>query len=371
MTAPDAGRGRALDEPDEVRDDERLDPERLRPFLAAALPGAAGPLAVRQFTKGHSNLTYLVGIGDREVVLRRAPPGAEGRGAHDMRREFTVLSALQGAYSKAPRPIAFCDDEGVIGTRFYLMERVRGVVLRSDRPPPGVVFTPALLRATSTALVDNLAELHAVDLARTGLAAIGRPQGYVARQVTGWTERYRRARTDDIPELEEAAAWLARSMPPESGAALVHNDYKYDNVVLDPDDLSRVVAVLDWEMATVGDPLMDLGTTLGYWVDPDDPEEMRRRAYGPSWCGGSLSRVELVARYAERSGRAVGPVLFHYVFALFKIAVIVQQLYRRWVDGHTTDPRFASLVEWVRAVAAQASRALVRGRIHGLGEGGR
>jgi aminoglycoside phosphotransferase (APT) family kinase protein len=371
MTPADGERGRALDEPGEVRDEERIDPERIRPLLAAAFPGAAGPISVRQFTKGHSNLTYLVRMGEHEAVLRRAPRGAQVKGAHDMRREFTVLSALRSAYPKAPRPIAFCDDEGVIGAKFYLMERVRGVVLRSDTPPPGVAFTPQLLRATSTALIDNLADLHAVDLARTGLAAIGRPQGYVARQVNGWTERYRAAKTDEIPEIEAAAAWLARSMPPESGAALVHNDYKYDNVVLDPADLSRVVAVLDWEMATVGDPLMDLGTTLGYWVDPDDPEEMRVHAYGPSWLPGSLSRVELAERYAARSGRAVGSILFHYAFALFKIAVIVQQLYKRWVDGHTTDPRFASLLQWVRAMAAQASRALERGRIHGLGEGGR
>ncbi len=371
MSERDGESGRALDEPGDVRDEERFDPERIRPFLAAAFPGAAGPISVRQFTKGHSNLTYLVRIGAHEAVLRRAPFGARVKSAHDMGREFTVLSALEGAYPKAPRPIAFCDDEGVIGAKFYLMERVRGVVLRSDAPPPGVVFTPELLRATSTALVDNLADLHAVDVARPGLAAIGRPQGYVARQVNGWTERYRKAKTDEIPEIEQAADWLARSMPPESGAALVHNDYKYDNVVLDPADLTRVVAVLDWEMATVGDPLMDLGTTLGYWVDPDDPHEMRLRAYGPSWRAGSLSRIELVERYAERSGRAVGSILFHYVFALFKIAVIVQQLYKRYVDGHTTDPRFATLIQWVQGVAGQASRALERGRIHGLGDGGR
>jgi aminoglycoside phosphotransferase (APT) family kinase protein len=289
------------------------------------------------------------------------------KSAHDMRREFTILSALQGVYSKAPRPIAFCEDESLIGARFYLMERVRGVVVRTSASPTGVQFTPELLRATSTALVDNLAELHGVDFARAGLGSIGRPEGYVARQVTGWTERYAKAKTDEVPEIEAAAAWLARNLPKESGAAVIHNDYKYDNVVLDPADPSRIVAVLDWEMATVGDPLMDLGTLLGYWSDPDDPEEMRARSYGPTFLPGSLSRSGLVRRYEERTGRAVADALFYYVFALFKIAVIVQQIYKRYVQGHTHDPRFAALIGWVRVVAAQAARAMERGRIDRLG----
>ncbi len=354
-----------LDEADEVREEERFDPERLRPYLEVAFPGATGPVSLLQFRRGHSNLTYLLRIGEHEAVLRRAPFGAKIKSAHDMGREFRILSSLQGFYSKAPRPLAFCDDESVIGARFYLMERVRGMILRGSTPAAGM--TPALLRASSTALVDNLVDLHGVDLVRTGLASMGRPEGYVARQVTGWTERYLRAKTDEVPEVDAAAAWLATNMPGESGAALVHNDYKFDNVVLDPADPSRVLAVLDWEMATVGDPLMDLGTMLGYWTDPDDPEEMRVRTYGPTSLPGSLSRLEIVDRYAQRSGRAVGSVLFHYVFALFKIAVIVQQIYRRYVDGHTRDPRFAGLIRPVRALSGQAVRAMERGRIHRLG----
>ncbi len=326
-----------IDAPDEVREEERFDAERLRPFLAAALPGAPGPIEVLQFRKGHSNLTYLVRIGDREAVLRRAPFGVQVKSAHDMRREFTILSALQGVYARAAAP------------------------------PPGVQFTPELLRAISTALVDNLADLHAVDFARAGLGSIGRPEGYVARQVTGWTERYAKAKTDEVPEIETTAAWLARNLPKESGAAVIHNDYKYDNVVLDPADLSRIVAVLDWEMATVGDPLMDLGTVLAYWSEPDEPEEMRTRSYGPTFLPGSLSRIGLVRRYEERTGRAVGAALFYYVFALFKNAVIVQQIYKRYVQGHTRDPRFATLIGWVRVLALQAARAMERGRIDRLG----
>jgi aminoglycoside phosphotransferase (APT) family kinase protein len=358
-----------LDQPAEVREEERIDPARLLPFLRSALPEAAGPVSVLQFPKGHSNLTYLVRVGEREVVLRRPPFGVKVKSAHDMKREYDILSALTGVYPRAPRPVAWCDDESVIGAKFYLMERVPGVILRGDGPPPGIAFTPDLLRRTSAALVDNLVDLHAVEVRRPPLSTIGRPQGYVARQVSGWTERYLNARTDEIPGVEQAAAWLSRNLPKESGAAVIHNDYKYDNVMLDPGDLARVVAVLDWEMATVGDPLMDLGTFIGYWRDPDDPRELRARGYGPTCLPGSLSRLQIVERYAQKSGRAVGSILFYYVFALFKIAVIVQQIYQRYVEGHTRDPRFAGFNQWVRVMAHQAERALEKGRIDRLGGG--
>ena len=359
-----------IDQPAEAREEERFDPSRIEPFLRRALPDVVAPISVLQFPKGHSNLTYLLRAGERELVLRRPPFGVKVKSAHDMKREYDILSALKGVYPRAPRPIAFCDDESLIGAKFYLMERVRGVVLRGDQPPAGFSFTPELLRKTSTALVDNLAELHAVDVIRPPLSNIGRPQGYVARQVTGWTERYANARTDQIAGVEAAASWLARNMPGESGAAVIHNDYKYDNVMLDPRDPTRIVAVLDWEMATVGDPLMDLGTFIGYWGDPDDPPELRMRAYGPTYLPGSLSRLQIVERYAERSGRSVGSILFYYVFALFKIAVIVQQIYKRYVEGATKDPRFATMIQWVRVMARQAERALEKGRIDRLGERG-
>jgi len=355
-----------LDQAAEVREEERIDLSRLEAFLRAALADAAGEVRLLQFPRGHSNLTYLLTVGAREVVLRRAPFGVKVKSAHDMKREYDMLSALEGVYARAPRPIAFCDDESLIGARFYLMERVRGVILRGDEPPEGVAFSPELMRKTSTALVDNLADLHAVPLLGR-LSSIGHPQGYVARQVEGWTRRYANAKTDAIAGVEAAAGWLARNLPAESGATVIHNDYKYDNVMLDPGDLTRIVAVLDWEMATVGDPLMDLGTFLGYWADRDDPPELRGRAYGPTYLPGSLSRIQIAERYAEKTGRAVGSILFYYVFALFKIAVIVQQIYRRYVEGHTRDPRFASLIDWVRVMAQQSERALAKGRIDRLG----
>lgn len=320
-----------------------------------------------QFQRGHSNLTYLVRLGSRAAVLRRPPFGVTVKSAHDMQREFTILSAVQGLYPKAPRPIAFCDDEQVLGARFYLMERREGVVFRGEAPPPGLAFTPEVLQQTSSALLDNLADLHAVDYHKAGLSSLGKPQGYVERQVRGWTSRYAQAKTDQLPEVEAGASWLAAHLPGESRAALIHNDYKYDNVMFDPGDLGRITAVLDWEMATIGDPLMDLGGLLGYWVDPDDPDELRARPWGPTFLPGSLTRAQLVERYAQRSGTATGDMLFHYVFALFKIAVILQQIYKRFVEGKTTDPRFGALHGAVRLLGAQAVRALDRGRISRLG----
>jgi aminoglycoside phosphotransferase (APT) family kinase protein len=364
--SPESGAG-ALDQPGEVREEDRLDAARLEAWLASAVPGPSGPVEVQQFRQGHSNLTYLVRFGGREAVLRRAPRGANIKGGHDMRREYTILGALQGTFGKAPRPIAFCDDDAVLGAPFYLMERVHGVVLRKTGAPPGVELTPAVLAGLADSFIDVLAALHGLDVTRPPLAGIGKPLGYVQRQVAGWTDRYFKAKTDEVPAIEEVAAWLGRNMPAESGAALVHNDYKYDNLVLDPADLTRIVAVLDWEMATLGDPLLDLGSTLAYWVEPDDGEEMRMVAFGPTALPGSPNRAELVERYAARTGREAGSMLFHYVYGLFKLAVIVQQIYRRYRQGFTTDPRFAALGMAVQVLGQQAAKAIEKDRIHALG----
>ncbi|MEO8055970.1 MAG: phosphotransferase family protein, partial [Acidobacteriota bacterium] len=228
--------------------------------MARAIPatGGASAISVSQFGAGHSNLTYLVAVGGREMVLRRAPRGVEVKTAHDMRREFDVLSALAPLYSKAPKVLAFCEDAGVIGAPFYLMERVRGTILRDRRPPSGVDLPPPRMRALSEAFVDSLSELHALDVSSNPLAALGKPEGYAVRQVAGWTGRWIRAKTEDVPALDVAAAWLARRIPAAARPALVHNDFKYDNLVLDAGDPTRIVAVLDWEMATLGDPLLDL-----------------------------------------------------------------------------------------------------------------
>ena len=345
-----------IDRPRQVRQSETFDADALRAWMARALPDLTGPLAVEQFPSGHSNLTYMLKVGDREVVLRRPPFGARIKSAHDMGREFRILSALIEAWPKVPRPIAFCEDEAVLGAPFYLMERCRGVILRGMRDNPGL--GPDMMRRLSESLVDNLVELHAVDLDAAGLGGFGRPEGYVRRQVEGWTRRWEKARTDEIPTIEQTAAWLADNMPDEVGATLIHNDYKYDNVMLDPEDLTRVVAVLDWEMATVGDPLMDLGTSLGYWFTHDDPEDLRQLPFGPTILPGNLSRREVVERYGQRSGRDVSDFLFYYVYALFKIAVIIQQIYARYRRGLTDDKRFALFGLGVQMIGRTAARAI-------------
>jgi aminoglycoside phosphotransferase (APT) family kinase protein len=355
-----------LDDTRPVRPGEELPAAQLALWLEERLPGTSGPLEIEQFPGGHSNLTYLLRFADRELVLRRPPFGSKVKTAHDMGREHRILSRLYAAYPKAPRALLHCDDLSVIGAPFYVMERVRGVVLRHQKPPAGVDLPPERMRALSEAAVDGLADLHAVDYQAAGLGDLGRPEGYVARQVEGWTGRWVNARTDDIPDVDRAAAWLAENRPPETGAALIHNDYKYDNLVLHPEDLSRVVAVLDWEMATVADPLMDLGTSLGYWIDPDDAPALRLLPAGPTTLPGNLRRSEVVERYAARSGRDVSNILFYYVYGLFKIAVIAQQIYYRYQQGLTHDERFARMIDGVRILGRTAAQALAKGRIDRL-----
>jgi aminoglycoside phosphotransferase (APT) family kinase protein len=345
-----------------VRPGEELPLTRLDAYLRMYLPGPLGTLTIEQFPHGHSNLTYLLRLDAAEWVLRRPPFGNVVKTAHDMGREYRVLSKLSAVYPPAPKPLLYCQDESIVGSPFYIMERRRGVVLRKTLPP-GLVLAPATVRQLDLALIDNLARLHKLDYRQIGLADLGKPEGYVARQVTGWINRYTQSRTDDLPAMERLTAWLPAHMPAESGVALVHNDYKFDNLVLDPSDLMHIVAVLDWEMATIGDPLMDLGTTLGYWVQSDDPAPMQAAAFGPTNLPGSLTRRELVERYTDQTERAVADVVFYYAFGLFKIAVIIQQIYARFVRGHTQDARFGRLNEQVAILSEQADRAVTEDRI--------
>jgi aminoglycoside phosphotransferase (APT) family kinase protein len=278
-----------------------------------------------------------------------------------MGREFRVLTALQRANLRVPAPLLYCADDTVLGAPFYIMERLHGVILRA-RPPQGVVLAPDLMRRVALAAVDNLCVLHAVDYRAAGLGDLGRPEGYVARQIAGWTQRFRAAQTDEQPAIDEIIRWLDSSQPGEAGAALIHNDYKYDNLVLDPADLAKIVAVLDWEMCTIGDPLMDLGTTLGYWIEATDPPVLQGM-FGLTALPGNPTRREVVERYQETSGLAVPNPLFYYLYGLFKIAVIIQQIYARYRRGHTQDPRFAHLDAVVRACGDMGRRALDLQRI--------
>lgn len=350
-----------------IRAGEELPHDRLLAYLKEHLPDLDGPLTVEQFPAGFSNLTYLLRIGDRELVLRRPPFGAKIKTAHDMGREYRILAHLHPVYAKVPRPLVFCEDASVLGAPFYVMERVTGIILRAQ-PPRGIDLSPELLRRLSEVFVDSLAEIHAIDYEAVGLGDLGSPHGYVKRQIAGWTKRYYNARTDDVPEIEQLATWLEEHLPPDSPrGALIHNDYKYDNLVLAPDDLTQVVAVLDWEMATVGDPLMDLGTTLGYWVEATDPEEWQQYGFVLTKLPGNFTRNEILEYYVRRTGREIVDPVFYYAYGLLKIAVIVQQIYARFQKGLTRDPRFAQLGALVKACGRLAQRAIETGRIDRLG----
>lgn len=354
---------RGVDVARPVRSGEELDAVALATYLRSHLAGGLeGTLEITQFPAGHSNLTYLLEADGRELVLRRPPFGSKVRSAHDMGREVKILGPLSAVYPKAPKPLVYCDDPSVIGAPFYVMERIRGRILRRS-PPKDVDFSPPVARRLSESLIDELATLHAIDWRAAGLGALGKPEGYVERQVTGWTKRWHDAKTDEVPDIERVAAWLAQHLPAESGAVLVHNDFKYDNVVLDPDDITRIVGVLDWEMSTIGDPLVDLGVTLGYWVEDGDDPRLLALPFGPTNAPGSLSRRELAARYAEKTGRDTSNVLYYFVFALFKTAVVLQQIYYRFRQGLTADERFALLGMAVSILGAAASSAIDRGVI--------
>ena len=350
-----------------VRKGEELPNERLLEYLSERLPDLDGPLIVEQFPAGFSNLTYLLRAGDRELVLRRPPIGAKIKTAHDMGREYRILSHLHPVYKKVPRPLLYCEDEEVIGAPFYVMERITGIILRAQ-PPRDLELTPELMRGLSESFTENLAEIHEVDYEAAGLGDLGSPQGYVRRQVEGWTRRYYNAQTDDVPSIAQLADWLVQHLPADSErASLIHNDYKYDNVVLSPEDLTQVVAVFDWEMATIGDPLMDFGTSLGYWVETSDPEEWQRYGFGLTSLPGSFTRRELVDYYSRRTGRNIDNPVFYFAYGLLKIAVIVQQIYFRYQKGLTRDPRFAQLGELVKACGNLAQRAIELKRIDQLG----
>jgi aminoglycoside phosphotransferase (APT) family kinase protein len=336
-----------------VRPGEEFDKEAVRTYILAHLEGVPDePLEVEQFPTGASNLTYLIRMGDWEAVLRRPPFGPLPPKAHDMKRESEFLRRLHPVFPLAPRPYLFCDDESVIGAPFYLMERRRGVVIDKTFPP-GVEVTAERCRQISEQMVDILAELHAVDVRAAGLDGFGRPEGFLRRQVEGWIGRYQRAKTDDIPVVDRLTQWLADHIPPSQDATIIHNDYKLNNVLFSP-DLERPVAVLDWEMSTIADPLFDLGVALGYWLEENDPEPLKKGVGSVTTMPGFLSREEFIQRYASRSGRDVRNMHYYLTFAYFKLAVIVQQIYFRWKNGQTQDERFATYGERVTLLMEHA-----------------
>jgi aminoglycoside phosphotransferase (APT) family kinase protein len=345
------------------RPDERLDTARLEPYLREHLEGAGGPLSVRQFGGGKANLTYLIRFGDREFVLRRPPLGPIPPGAHDMRREHRVLSVLHRRYPPAPRSLLLCEDESLIGSVFIVEERRHGFVIRDDIPPE-FAGRPELNRRIGFALVDALADLHLIPPAEVGLDDLGRPEGYLERQLSGWVRRWQAAQGGEqadraTAEMQPVLDWLGANLPPSRGAALLHNDYRLDNCLLDSADPARIEAVLDWDMCTQGDPLADLGYVLNYWVEPGDDPAWREIAAMPTWRDGFPSRAEAIECYAARTGFDVASIGWHQVFAAFKLAVIIQQIYIRFVRGQTQDERFRFYYRRVLGLAAKA-RLLAR-----------
>lgn len=349
-----------IDQAKDIRKGEELDVDKLKSYLSDHLAGFSGQLGISQFPSGFSNLTYLLKSGNKEYVLRRPPFGANIKGGHDMGREFKVLSLLKPVYPKVPTPMLHCLDESVIGAEFYVMERVSGVILRG-RPPKGLVLTPSVMKSISEACIDNLANLHTMDLKTAGLESFGKPEGYTNRQVEGWINRYYKAETDTISAMDEVAEWMKANMPEQQYVSFIHNDYKYDNLVLNPEKLDEIIAVLDWEMSTVGNPLMDFGTSLAYWAQADDSDALK--PFSLTWLPGNLKRAEFADRYGEKTGFDLSNQVFYYVFGAFKIGVIIQQIYARYKKGLTQDPRFANLIYAVMACADNARKAIERDKI--------
>lgn len=333
------------DQSTRIRDGEELDAAIIDTYLKAHIPGLSGEPQISQFPGGASNLTYLLEYPQQEFVLRRPPFGHKAKSAHDMGREYRILNQLNAGFPYCPKAYVHCTDESVIGSEFYVMERVNGIILRADLPAE-LNFSPEQTTQLCKSFIDKLVELHNVDYQACGLGDLGKPEGYVARQISGWSDRYEKALTPDAPLWTEVKAWLNEKMPADHPkSAIVHNDYRFDNVILDPRDPQRIIGVLDWELTTLGDPLMDLGNTLAYWIEAGDPPPVQLMRRQPSNAPGMLTRQQFADYYAERAGIEIKSIDFYYTYGLFRLAGIVQQIYYRFFHGQTQDKRFAQFVQ--------------------------
>jgi len=355
------------DKAGDIRQGEELDLDRLKQYLEPVLGSKVADLEVQQFPGGFSNLTYLLTCGNsgkdpENWVLRRPPFGSKVKSAHDMSREFKILSALKNVYSYGPVPIHFCEDKEIIGSEFYLMTYIEGLVIRREYPE-SLNHSPEQIRQQLFNFFDVLGELHSVDLVEAGLDTFGRPEGYVKRQVEGWSRRWEDAVTPDTANCDATIKWLHDNMPGESGkASVIHNDYKMDNVIFSVDNPLQVIGVLDWEMSTVGDPLMDLGCTLGYWVEAGDPDFFREFRNMPSDIAGAPTRAEIIQRFQQQTGLSVSHFPFYFCFGLFRLGVIGQQIYYRYYHGLTKDQRFAGMVKKTH-ILQRMSELIMSGKI--------
>jgi aminoglycoside phosphotransferase (APT) family kinase protein len=349
-----------------VREGEEINEVKLKNFLLekGLITQVNTKLKVKQFTNGYSNLTYLLQIEDKEYVLRRPPFAAPKRG-HDMGREFKVLQHLNPVYNKSPKVYVFNEDPKIIGAPFYIMEKVNGEILTAKFAFSKQV-SPEQFKTISDTWVDAFVEFHDIDYKTAGLSELGRPEGYVERQVNNWGKQYLAAVTDEVPAAQKVMMWMSENQPKKYDYTLIHNDFKYDNVVFADDSWKKISAVLDWEMCTLGDPLMDLGTSLGYWTTAGDPEFMKQGLPSPTVMKGNPSRTEIVQQYALKSGRNIDNLTFYFAYGLFKIAVIAQQIYYRYKHGHTSDPKFANLNKASALCCNTAWQAIQKNQIDNL-----
>lgn len=346
-----------LDQAGKVREGEELDPNIITEYVRSVVPDVQGTAIITQFPGGASNLTYSVKFDNKDYILRRPPFGTKAKSAHDMGREYKVMSKLRPVYPYVPEMVSFCQDESVLGCEFYLMERLVGIIPRADMPE-GVSISEEQAYRLCENVIDRFAELHNVDYVAAGLSDLGKGEGYVVRQIEGWSKRLGAVMTDDIPDFKFIMQWLHDNMKDQIKVCIIHNDYRMDNVVLGAEDPTQVIGVLDWEMATLGDPLMDLGNSLAYWVEAGDPEEHQLLRRQPTHLPGMMTRDQAVAHYCAKTGLNADDFLFYRVYGIFRLAVILQQIYYRFYHGQTKDQRFASFGKMVCILESQCNDLL-------------
>lgn len=328
-----------LDQPKEVREADSFNTKAVRDFVLQHRPDLMGEMKVRQFRGGASNLTYQIDFDNANFIVRTPPVGTKAKSAHDMGREYNVMSKLKPVYPTVPEMIAFCKDETLIGREFYVMEKLTGIIPRANLPK-GLALSETETRALCTNVIDKLIELHQVDFATADLTDLGKGKGYVQRQISGWCDRYEKAKTPNVPSCERVMQWLKKNMPEDVATCIIHGDFRFDNVVLDANEPTKVIGVLDWEMATLGDPLMDLGNSLAYWVQADDPLPLRLTKRQPTHLKGMMTRDEVVNYYCEKMGFQNVDFTFYRIYGLFRLAVIAQQIYYRYYHQQTNNPQF-------------------------------
>lgn len=340
-----------------VRAGEELDLAQLNPWLTSQIDGLSGQPTVTQFAGGASNWTYCLSYPERDVVLRRAPAGTKAKGAHDMGREYRLQAALKPVYPYVPTMLAHSDDEAIIGSEFYVMEKVEGVIPRTNLPR-GLNMTAEQRTALCHNALDSLVELHQVDYKAAGLDTLAKGAGYTQRQIEGWTHRYQKAKTWNVPSGRRVMRWLSDHLPADETICLTHNDFRLDNLVLDANDPTEIVAVLDWELATLGDPLMDIGNSLAYWVEADDDFFAHKTRRQPSHLPGMLSRQQVIDYYTKKTGIGYESFTFYEVYGLFRLAGIVQQIYYRYHHRQTRNPAFKQLWLFVHYLMHRCRKAI-------------